>query len=73
MIFIDQGEEVGWQEGFIFAGGVFWSEEGFGQRGIFAGGGFGRRVFFFLPEGVLVGRGGFVRRGALSCSHWQQR
>ena len=57
MIFIDQGEEGGWQDFFI--GGDFLSEGSFGQRGIFAGG-------EFWPEGGggLL-EGGFGRRGVL--------
>ena len=40
MIFIDQGEERGWQEEDFFSGGGFLSEGGFGQRGVLARGGF---------------------------------
>ena len=49
------------------------SEEGFGQRGIFAGGGFWPEVFFW-PEGVLAGggfwsEGGFVGGGFCPVPH----
>ena len=78
MIFIDQGEEGGWQDGF-FSGGGFLSEGVFGQRGVLAGGGgfarggfwpergFGQRGVLagggFWPEGDFGRRGGFGRRG----------
>ena len=43
---------------FFFTGGGFLSEGGFGQRGIFAGGG-------FWPEGFFLPEGGFCQRGVL--------
>ena len=50
MIFIDQGEEGGWQDVFFFgqrgilAGGGFWLE------GVLSGGGFCPVPHFFIPE-----------------------
>ena len=58
MIFIDQGEEGGWQDVFFFAGGGFLPEGGFSQRGIFVGG-----FFLFFYEGGFWPKGRFCRRG----------
>ena len=71
MIFIDQGEEGGWQDVFFFAGGVlfvwggFWLEGDFCRRGFWLEGVFARRVFW--PEGGFC-RKGVWPEGVLSCS-----